>query len=221
MTPEGFSASHGNRHPRRTALNPVVQRMVPILSAMLPPRVDLHLRLAPDLRLVCIDPVHVVRIVSNLVLNSCAALGRDVKQAGGNARGTETGGTITIETAHGCLDGWVVLRVGDTGSGMSATTRTNLFRPFFTTKPRSENAGLGLASVLRMVRRAGGTIQIETAPGQGTEVAILFPSAASRDKKKPPGRLDVLPTPEASVRNPGPPVVNLKPNLKLKPKNQR
>jgi len=96
MTPEGFSASHGNRHPRRTALNPVLQRMVPILSAMLPPRVDLHLRLAPDLRLVCIDPVHVVRIVSNLVLNSCAALGRDVKQAGGNARGTETGGTITI-----------------------------------------------------------------------------------------------------------------------------
>jgi nitrogen-specific signal transduction histidine kinase len=68
---------------------------------------------------------------------------------------------------------------------MSAATQANLFRPFFTTNPRPESAGLGLVSVLRMVRRAGGTIQVESAPGHGTEVAILFPPADARNGKKP------------------------------------
>ncbi len=171
----------GERNPVRagarlpqTALNPVLQRMVPILSAMLPPSVALHLRLVPDLGVVALDPVEVVRIVSNLVLNSCAALARNTNAGGGQ---------VTIETARGRIPGWVILRVRDTGSGMSAITQTNLFRPFFTTKPRREIAGLGLASVLRMVRRAGGTIQVESAPGEGTDVVILFPCASSRNKK--------------------------------------
>jgi signal transduction histidine kinase len=174
MNPATLDAA--NAHPGRTLLNPVLQSMVPILSAMLPPRVELRLRLAPNLNPVAIDPVHVIRIVSNLVLNSCAALRRSADPAGG---------TITVETAHAPDNSRILLRVRDTGSGMSAATRLNLFRPFFTTKPRRENAGLGLASVLRMVRRAGGTIQVESTPGHGTDVAIAFPALDTKKSPQP------------------------------------
>jgi signal transduction histidine kinase len=143
--------------------------MVPILSAMLPHGVALHLHLTPDLTDVAIDPVQVVRIVSNLVLNSCAAL---VQSA------TSGEGQVTLETAND--SGSVVLRVRDTGPGMPASARVNLFRQCLGPDPLLESAGLGLASVRRMVRRVGGLIQIESTPGSGTEVSIRFPVPAPR-----------------------------------------
>ncbi len=155
--------------PRPTALNPVVQRMVPILSAMLPHGVGLHIHLTPDLADVAIDPVQIVRIVSNLVLNSCAALAQSAHS------GEEK---VILETTNDC--GSVVLRVRDTGPGMPASARMNLFRQYFTSTPRRESAGLGLASVRRMVRRVGGLIQVESAPGTGTEVSIRFPARVLR-----------------------------------------
>lgn len=173
MNPESLSPRSGARPAREIALNPVLQRMLPILSAMLSQSADLHLCLAPDLAGVVIDSADVIRIVSNLVLNSRAALARPAPH-------TEQ---VTIETANWHVPGWVLLRVRDTGAGMSSATRANIFQPSFTTK--AEGAGLGLSSVLRMVRRAGGTIQVESAPGIGTEVTILFPSAASRTRKNP------------------------------------
>ena len=157
-----------------TSLNLVLRRMVPISSAMLQPRVVLRLQLAPDLDGVDIDPVQVVRIVSNLVLNSCAALARDVSVAGGQ---------VTLETVGAKTTGWVVLRVRDTGPGISAATQASLVRPFFATKPRG--GGLGLDSVLRMVRSAGGTVRLNSAAGEGTTITIDFPCAGLRNKKMP------------------------------------
>lgn len=156
-----------------TALNPVLERMVPILSAMLPSRVDLRLRLGDDLDDVAIDPVEVVRIVSNLVLNSCAALAR---AAASKASGEHQ---VAIETSNWPAGG-VTLRVLDTGVGLSPSARANLFRPLFTTKPRQKHAGLGLASVQRMVRNAGGQIHVESVAGEGTDVQIRFPSTNAR-----------------------------------------
>ena len=80
-----------------TALNLVIQRMVPILSAMLPPGIASQMRLVPDLGPQAIEPVQVVRIVSNLVLNSCAALGRKANST--------PNATVTIETANDST-GW-------------------------------------------------------------------------------------------------------------------
>lgn len=170
--------------PRQTALNPVLQRMVPILSAMLPLGTALHLRLAPDLGTVAADPVEVVRIVSNLVLNSCAAM----RSAAVRASDAEpVASQVFIETANasGPESPQVVLRVCDTGPGMSPSTRAHLFQPLIATKPRPERSGLGLASVLRMVRRAGGTIQVQSTPGKGTEITILLPSAVSKKQSQP------------------------------------
>ncbi len=191
------------RTARKISLNPVLQRMVPMLSAMLQPDIRLHLCLAPDLVAVAIDPAQVIRIVSNLVLNSRDAMSRE---------GRSPSGAVTIETANWRVAGkrrsnplstpraslskpnpaktssdiaWVLLRVRDTGTGMTDATRARIFQPFFTTKPPDEGSGLGLSSVLRIVQRAGGSIQVESAPEKGTDIMILLPSTGSRNGKAP------------------------------------
>jgi CheY-like chemotaxis protein len=82
------------------------------------------------------------------------------------------GGTLTLRTAT--TDTEVRLEVGDTGSGMSAEVRDRAFEPFFTTKGRG-GTGLGLSEVYGIVKRHRGQAQIESMPGKGTTVRLVFP----------------------------------------------
>ncbi len=72
----------------------------------------------------------------------------------------------------------VSLVVSDNGCGMDVETRARLFEPFFTTKKLGQGTGLGLATVERIVREAGGTIEVESGPGRGTSIAVFFPAIA-------------------------------------------
>jgi signal transduction histidine kinase len=71
---------------------------------------------------------------------------------------------------------YVALQVSDTGIGMDEATRKKIFEPFYSTK--FAGRGLGLAAVVGIVRAHGGGIQIETEPGQGTSISVLFPPSA-------------------------------------------
>jgi signal transduction histidine kinase len=70
---------------------------------------------------------------------------------------------------------FVLLQAVDGGSGMSEETRASACDLFFGTEPGAH--GLGLAQVRDTVRRAGGTIRLDSAPGKGTIVALAFPLA--------------------------------------------
>ena len=75
-------------------------------------------------------------------------------------------------------EGWarplVVLEVRDTGTGMSGDVQKQIFDPFFTTK-KSEGTGLGLSITRDLVRRAGGSIHVESIEGQGTVFTLRLP----------------------------------------------
>jgi two-component system, cell cycle sensor histidine kinase and response regulator CckA len=66
----------------------------------------------------------------------------------------------------------------DSGSGMSDEVKRHLFEPFFTTKARGKGVGLGLATCFGIVKQYGGSIAIDSAPGQGTTVTVYFPCVA-------------------------------------------
>lgn len=72
---------------------------------------------------------------------------------------------------------YVVISVIDTGCGMSPEILSRAYEPFFTTKPSGKGSGLGLSMVYGFAKQSGGTVQIDSEPGRGTQVRLYFPAA--------------------------------------------
>jgi hypothetical protein len=108
------------------------------------------------------DPSQLEQVLVNLVANA-----RDAHA-----------GSITIRTRD--EGGDVLLAVVDDGDGMDGRTRAHAVDPFFTTKESHKGSGLGLSIVHGIVQRAGGTLELESAPGRGVTVAIRLPVAPLR-----------------------------------------
>jgi signal transduction histidine kinase len=89
---------------------------------------------------------------------------------------------ITEEQARNNPDGpaagrYVRLSITDHGHGMTPEVQAQACEPFFTTKDDTKGAGLGLATVHDIVRRAGGSLSFDSSPDQGTTVSALFPAS--------------------------------------------
>lgn len=109
------------------------------------------------------------------------------------------GGTLSIEVevreldldACGALDAAlepgevVIVRVSDTGSGMSALVRERMFEPFFTTKPRGQGSGLGLSAVHGTLRNHRGAISVRSEEGKGSSFELILPAL---HVSRPPAR---------------------------------
>jgi C4-dicarboxylate-specific signal transduction histidine kinase len=87
------------------------------------------------------------------------------------------GGRVWIATGHAAGMAWLAVR--DDGPGMSAEVMERIFEPFFTTKEVGQGAGLGLTIALKAVERCGGTIGVESAPGQGAAFTLTLPAAGA------------------------------------------
>jgi two-component system NtrC family sensor kinase len=106
----------------------------------------------------------------NLIINAADAI-------------EETGrrGTICITTAVDGQD--VVIRIGDTGTGIPDDVLPMIFVPFFTTKGVSRGTGQGLPLVRAVIEKAhGGTLQVESRPGSGTTFTIRLPVAGRPER---------------------------------------
>ena len=151
-----------NRSPVDVAAQ--IAGMLPLLSRILGPRHPLRFASPPSPALVDADPNELEQILINLVVNA-----RDALPDGGPIFVM-----VTTEIAEPART--VVIGVEDHGTGMSEAVRTEIFRPFFTTKPEGRGTGLGLAYVKRMVETFGGTIGVESAVGKGSRFTIRFPA---------------------------------------------
>jgi len=86
------------------------------------------------------------------------------------------GGAVQLACAK--QDGRLLLNVSDQGPGFPKSKAAALFRPFYTTKPHGRGTGLGLTIARSTMQAHGGSLELRSAPGEGTTVLLRFPAMA-------------------------------------------
>jgi len=158
-------------------LNDLIMDNVHLFSAAIPKTVLLDSKLSAAIPLMMGDKGQIQQLLMNLILNGVDAIGQ---KAGAITVTTDIQEITADDTQYWQWTGipllagrYVRLAVSDTGSGMDAKTLTKIFDPFFTTK--FTGRGLGLASVLGIVRSHKGGMQVSSTVGKGTTFTLIFP----------------------------------------------
>ena len=136
--------------------------------------ITLEQSLDPAAGKVDVFPQEIIRVLLNLISNGFyAATKRKAEVSSGDYEPTLTAVTKDLGDS-------VEIRIRDNGTGIPAEVRDKLFNPFFTTKPPGEGTGLGLSlSYDIIVKQHGGSIEVDTQPGEFTEFRIILPRSAA------------------------------------------
>jgi len=156
----------------------LVQEITDVAQRTFPKAIQIIGRYPENLWSIKGDPTQLHQVLLNLSVNA-----RDAMPAGG---------TITIEARNFAVDEHyasmtpeakpgphVLLRVSDTGSGISRRVIDKMFDPFFTTKEIGKGTGLGLSTVLGIVKSHGGFISVQSKIGSGTIFKVFLPAERS------------------------------------------
>ena len=135
--------------------------------------ITLERSLDPTAGEVDVFPQDITRVLLNLISNGFyAATKRKAEANGGDYE-------PTLAAATKNLGDRVEIRIRDNGTGIPPEVKEKMFNPFFTTKPAGEGTGLGLSiSHDIIVKQHGGSIEVDTQPGEFTEFRIILPRAA-------------------------------------------
>lgn len=160
--------------PKHVDSNRLISGMEDLLTRTLGPLYELRLSFSEDLWVTRCDPYQLESAVLNIAINARDAM-RD-------------GGVLHIETLNGAFDepqaaiphdvapgDYVMVRITDSGCGMSPQVIQRAVEPFFTTKPQGQGTGLGLSMVYGFARQSEGYLTIASAPDQGTCITLYLP----------------------------------------------
>ncbi len=166
-------------------LNEVLLDVEGMLRRLLPGNIDLRVRLCPEPAPVTADRLQIQQVLLNLALNSRDAM--------------PDGGCLCIELRPAAKAGgpnqgqdrpepgfFFELTVKDTGTGIPQELQEKVFESFVTTKSAAGGSGLGLATVARIVKQHGGSIQVESEPGKGSTFTVRLPGAQPATAEKQP-----------------------------------
>ncbi len=155
-------------------LNELFSEHLHMASRLIGPQIEVEFFPEPSIANVRVDRGQMEQVLLNLCINARDAMPQ--------------GGQLMIELRNVTLDQaaipagvevspgpFVRLGVRDTGTGMDKTTLARIFDPFFTTKPKGKGTGLGLSVVYGIIKQHGGFLDVQSAPGQGTEFFVYLP----------------------------------------------
>jgi signal transduction histidine kinase len=177
-----------------TDLNEVVTRTVRLIQNEIPKQIELKVELEEALPRVEADAEQLKQVLINLMQNAMQAL-------------TDTGGSITVKLLRpdrfsefrNSGESFVEVHVSDTGPGIPTEQQQHIFVPFYTTKQKG--TGLGLAICQRIVKNHGGTLSVQSKPGEGATFIIRLPAPpAEPAQPSEPGLLDGTPFPTMKSR---------------------
>ena len=169
-------------------LNERLAELLPMLKRLFETTIDIRIETAPDIWAVRADPGQIEQVLLNLAINA-----RDAMPDGGALTFKTENSVVSSEPAglraYSMKPGeYVLLRVRDTGVGMSEDTQRKIFEPFFTTKEIGKGTGLGLATAYGIVKQSGGYINVRTAIGEGAEFLIYLPRTDAAPDRIVPAR---------------------------------
>jgi PAS domain S-box-containing protein len=175
----------GPQESRPTDLRAVVDEALDLLRASLPATIEIRRKLASE-SAVQADGTQIHQVLMNLGTNAGFAM----RTGGGVLTVEQEDVTVDVQQADerpGLVPGpYVRLTVRDTGEGMTPEVLARAFEPFFTTRPRGEGTGIGLAVVHAIVRSHGGAVYVSSTPGQGTAFELYFPAIELSAAEGPP-----------------------------------
>ncbi len=171
-------------------LNKLLRDAQPILATVPAIGVQFKMTLAPRSIPVKVDPGKIEQMVLNLAVNAYDAM--------------PVGGMLTIRTSRvekmkgigkdRDSQSYALIEMIDTGNGMDAETRAHIFEPFFTTKPIGKGTGLGLSTVYGIVKQSGGSIEVESAVGEGSTFRVYLPITEAPVKSRSARKVSSLVT---------------------------
>jgi PAS domain S-box-containing protein len=155
-----------------------LRRMLKIIRRTFDRRILIKSRLDPGLPWIRGDRQSLEQAVLNLAINA-----RDAMPEGGTL--SVNASRLSIPPGRARTSGsrspgeYVQVTVEDTGAGMELEVLRHIFEPLFTTKPEGEGTGLGLAMVRKAVEGAGGFLEVDSKPGEGSRFLLAFPAATA------------------------------------------
>ncbi len=158
--------------PRVLDLCVLLRNIERLLQRMIGEHVDLSVRCGSEPCLIHADAHQMEQVLMNLAVNARDAM--------------PLGGTLEIQCERlpqpverpGKPPLAIALEVCDTGVGMDAAVKAQMFEPFFTSKDKGKGTGLGLSTVYGIVSQAGGEIDVQSEPGHGSRFRLYFPESA-------------------------------------------
>ena len=172
-----------NRRPLN--LVPLVKETIRFLRSSIPANIEFRQDIPKECHTVVADATQIHQILLNLSANAAHAM----EEQGGILEFSLQ--NVTLEMGQG-IDAklqpgeYVMLTVKDTGHGIPSEFIERIFDPYFTTKDVGKGTGMGLAVVHGIVDSHGGTIQVESYPGNGTTFKILFPATTEEESVEEP-----------------------------------
>ncbi len=190
-----LSFARGSSEGQKTTLQTrhLIKEIAKILNETFPKNIRIEHHFEPNLPTISGDPTQLHQILMNLCVNARDAM--------------PSGGTLMIESRNILLDThyaqihpdahpgqYVLITVSDTGVGIPLEYQDRIFDPFFTTKEQGKGTGLGLATVLGIVKSHGGFINVYSEPGKGTSFKIFLPAHSSTLKAQVAEEFSRLPS---------------------------
>jgi PAS domain S-box-containing protein len=151
-------------------VNDVVANMQELLRHSIGTKIRMETQLAEDVGYGLCDANQLENAILNLAINA-----RDAMPEGGTL-GISTDRATSKGEADLAPGDYVRVSITDTGEGMEPEVLARATEPFFSTKPLGKGTGLGLAQVYGIARQSGGTLRIDSRPGEGTTVRVLIPA---------------------------------------------
>jgi two-component system, NtrC family, sensor kinase len=156
-----FSSGGVENHMQIVSMNEIVQKTLPLLKTLIS-QYEIDINLTDDKNTVAVEPHLMQQVVFNIINNAAQAMGDS--------------GKLEIRTEI-IRDGgtFVALSVKDTGAGIPAEIKNQIFDFFFTTKSQGQGTGLGLSISKNIVDRFNGRIDVKSDIGKGSVFTILLP----------------------------------------------